>query len=64
MNNFWINVFRYPRFFFSSLLGLIFIILTPIKNVFKNPKLRISLTFGLILFLMSLYIIIKKMIVL
>jgi len=62
MNNFWTNVFRYPRFFISSLLGLILIILTPLKNLFKNSKLRIFLILGLILFFVSLYIVLKKMV--
>ena len=62
MNNFWTNVFRYPRFFISSLLGLILIILTPFKNLFKNSKLRIFLILGLIVFFLSLYMILKKMV--
>ena len=62
MNNFWTNVFRYPRFFISSLLGLVLIILTPLKNLFKNSKLRIFVISGLIIFFISLYMILKKMV--
>nr|YP_009029469.1 hypothetical protein [Lithodesmium undulatum]AGH29000.1 hypothetical protein [Lithodesmium undulatum] len=40
MNNFWTNVLRYPRFFISSLAGLILVILTPFRNLFKTSKLR------------------------
>ena len=40
MNNFWTNIIRYPRFFISSMIGLILIILRPFKNLFKIPKLR------------------------
>lgn len=62
MNNFWSNIFRYPRFFISSLIGLILIILTPIKNLFKIPKLRIFLILFLLIFFTSLYTILKNMI--
>jgi len=62
MNNFWNNIFRYPRFFISSLVGLILIILTPIKNLFKIPKLRIFLILFLLIFFISLYTILKNMI--
>lgn len=48
MNNFWTNILRYPRFFISSLVGLILIIITPFRNLFKIPKLRIILILGLI----------------
>ena len=56
MNDFWTNILRYPRFFVSSLLGLVLVILTPFRNLFKNPQSRIfviilTLLFGFILFL-------------
>jgi len=35
MNEFWENILRYPRFFISSLAGLILIIIRPIINLFK-----------------------------
>lgn len=35
MDEFWKNIIRYPRFFISSLAGLILIILRPIINLFK-----------------------------
>jgi hypothetical protein len=61
MNNFWTNIIRYPRFFISSMIGLILIILRPFKNLFKIPKLRwFAILLGLI-FIVSLYIIIQKM---
>ncbi len=62
MNNFWTNVFRYPRFFISSLIGLILIILTPFKNLFKNPKSRIFLIVFLLLFFITLYNILINMV--
>ena len=62
MNNFWNNILRYPRFFISSFTGLILIILTPFKNLFKIPKLRIFLILFLLLFFISLYTILKNMV--
>jgi hypothetical protein len=35
MDEFWENIIRYPRFFISSLAGLILIIIRPIINLFK-----------------------------
>jgi hypothetical protein len=40
MNDFWNNISRYPRFFISSLAGLILVILAPFKNLFKIKKFR------------------------
>ena len=61
MNDFWTNVSRYPRFFISSLAGLILIILTPFRNLLKIKRFRIILPIVLILFLGSLYFILISM---
>lgn len=61
MNDFWNNVSRYPRFFISSLAGLILVILAPFKNLFKIKKLRIFVILGFILFITILYTIILNM---
>jgi hypothetical protein len=61
MENFWNNVLRYPRFFISSVAGLIIIILTPFKNLFKIRKLRIFLVVFFIVVLGFLYTIIANM---
>jgi hypothetical protein len=61
MNDFWNNVSRYPRFFISSLAGLILVILAPFKNLFKIKKLRIFVILGFILFIAILYFIILNM---
>jgi hypothetical protein len=61
MNDFWNNISRYPRFFISSVIGLVLIIIAPFKNLFKIPKLRIILIVSIILFLGLLYIIIRNM---
>ena len=61
MNDFWNNISRYPRFFISSLAGLILVILAPFKNLFKVPKFRIFILIFLCLFIILLYNIIKNM---
>ena len=61
MNDFWNNILRYPRFFISSLTGLIIIILSPFKNLFKIRKFRVALILIFILFTLTLYTIIKSM---
>ena len=51
MNDFWNNISRYPRFFISSVIGTALVIITPFRNLFKIPKLRIFLViliFGII----------------
>lgn len=61
MNDFWNNISRYPRFFISSLIGLILVILTPLRNLLKLKRFQILLPiiFGLFFFL--LYNILKEM---
>jgi len=61
MNEFWKNIVRYPRFFISSVAGLILVIITPFKNLFKVQKLRIFLIIGFLLFLTTLYFILVNM---
>ena len=62
MSDFWNNVSRYPRFFVSSLVGSILVILAPFKNLFKIPKFRILLVISLLLFIIVLYNIIINMV--
>ena len=61
MDDFWNNILRYPRFFITSLIGLIFVILNPFKQFLKIKKLRILflLIIGLLVFI--LYNILKSM---
>nr|YP_009059196.1 hypothetical protein [Eunotia naegelii]AHI51143.1 hypothetical protein [Eunotia naegelii] len=62
MNDFWNNISRYPRFFISSLVGLILIIVTPFQNLFKIKKFRLVLIIFFLLFIIILYNIIMNMI--
>ena len=55
MSDFWNNISRYPRFFISSMVGLILVILAPLKNLLKVPKLRIILILSVVSFLTLLY---------
>jgi hypothetical protein len=61
MGNFWNNVLRYPRFFISSVAGLIIIILTPFKNLFKIRKLRIFVVVFFVLVFGVIYSVIVNM---
>jgi hypothetical protein len=61
MNDFWNNILRYPRFFISSLAGLILVILAPFRNLFKVPKLRIFIILFVLVFLICLYFILVNM---
>jgi len=62
MDEFWKNIIRYPRFFISSLAGLILIILKPIISLFKvkasKPgvillKIALIITFFTLCFIFS-----------
>ncbi len=64
MNDFLNNISRYPRFFISSLVGLILVILTPFRNLFKIKKFRFILPVFFIGFLVFLYFVIKNMVAL
>lgn len=61
MNNFWNNISRYPRFFISSLAGLILVILAPLRNLFKIKKFRILLPILILVIITFIYIIIRSM---
>ena len=64
MNDFWNNISRYPRFFISSLSGLILVILTPLRNLFKIQKFRFLFPIFLLVFISLLYLILKNMVAL
>jgi hypothetical protein len=61
MNDFWSNISRYPRFFISSLAGLLLVILTPFRNLLKVKKFRGLTLLALVFFLLALYLIIASM---
>jgi hypothetical protein len=61
MNDFWTNISRYPRFFISSSIGLILIILAPFRNLFKIKKLRFIIPIIFLVAIGTLYLILLKM---
>ena len=61
MNDFWTNVSRYPRFFISSLIGLILIIVAPFRNLFKIKKFQFIVPIIFVAILTILYLIIANM---
>nr|YP_009029178.1 hypothetical protein [Didymosphenia geminata]AGH28709.1 hypothetical protein [Didymosphenia geminata] len=61
MNDFWNNISRYPRFFISSVTGLILIILSPFRNLLKIKKFQFILPIVFILFIGVLYKILVTM---
>lgn len=61
MNDFWNNVSRYPRFFISSVVGSIFVILTPIRNLFKIRKFKFILPIIFILLTAIIYNVVLEM---
>jgi hypothetical protein len=61
MSDFWNNISRYPRFFISSLVGSILVILAPLRNLFKVQKFRVILPVVFFLFFAVLYTVIAGM---
>ena len=61
INNFWRNILRYPSFFVTSVAGLILIILTPFKNLFKTNKYKYLIIILILLVLFGLYLVIANM---
>lgn len=61
MNEFWNNIARYPRFFISSLAGLILVILAPLRNLFKIKKFRFLVPIIFISVFGTLYLTLKSM---
>ena len=61
MSDFWTNLSRYPRFFISSMAGLILVILAPFRNLFKIQKFRIFVPILLVSAIVILYLILANM---
>nr|YP_010517056.1 hypothetical chloroplast RF33 [Haslea karadagensis]UXN44838.1 hypothetical chloroplast RF33 [Haslea karadagensis]UXN45100.1 hypothetical protein [Haslea karadagensis] len=62
MNDFWVNISRYPRFFISSVAGLVLVILAPLKNLFKIKKFRGLIFISFAIFFVLLFVIIRSMV--
>lgn len=61
MPDFWENLLRFPRFFISSILGLVLIILGPFFNLLRDPKSTWILTLATIIIITSLAKILEAM---
>jgi hypothetical protein len=61
MDDFWNNISRYPRFFISSVTGLILVILSPFRNLLKIKEFQFILPITFILFITVLYKILTSM---
>jgi Protein of unknown function (DUF751) len=61
MSDFWNNISRYPRFFISSVAGLILVILAPFKNLLQIKKFKYILPIIFILFIFLLYKVLASM---
>jgi hypothetical protein len=45
MPDFWENVLRFPRFFISAMVGLVFTIIGPFLNLLRRPQTTIIFVF-------------------
>jgi len=45
MPDFWENVLRFPRFFISAMLGLVFTIIGPFLNLLRRPQTTVIFIF-------------------
>ena len=61
MNDFLSNILRYPRFFISSVAGLLTVIIMPFRNLFKIKKLRFISPFILLISILTIYAILISM---
>jgi hypothetical protein len=61
MSDFWTNISRYPRFFISSVAGLILVILAPFKNLLQIKKFKYIFLVLFISFILLLYKVLASM---
>lgn len=58
----WEDILRYPRFFISSMIGLVLILLTPIITQLKKVNDKKIIYFSLFLITTTLFLILKEMV--
>jgi MFS-type transporter involved in bile tolerance (Atg22 family) len=61
MPDFWENVIRFPRFFISATLGLIFTIIGPFLNLLRRPQTTIVFIIVLISIIIFISLTLKAM---
>lgn len=58
---FWDNLLRYPRFFISSMIGLILVVINPLINQLRKFNDKKIIYFFLLSSLITLFWILKEM---
>jgi hypothetical protein len=61
MLNFWENISRYPRFFASSVFGLILILIRPFRNLLRTKSGIVVLLIGSIVIILFISITLLNM---
>jgi hypothetical protein len=61
MPDFWENVLRFPRFFISAMLGLVFTIVGPFLNLLRRPQTTVIFIFITITSLVFISLTLKAM---
>lgn len=61
MLTFWENLYKFPRFFTSVLIGFFLTTFRPIFQQLKGKKKKIKLIFTIMIIIRVTYIVIKKM---
>ena len=61
MSEFWQNLYKFPRFLISVLIGFFLTTLEPIFKQLKNKKRKITIIVITAIFIGIVYTIIKKM---
>lgn len=61
MLNFWENISRYPRFFVSSVFGLILILIRPFRNLLRTKSGIVVLLIGSIVIILFISITLLNM---
>jgi len=61
MNNFWENIARYPRFFISSMIGLLLILISPFQKLLRTTTGKIIFGFSFLGIISFLTLTLKSM---
>nr|BDA98923.1 photosystem I assembly protein Ycf33 [Chroomonas debatzensis] len=62
MPDFWENTLRFPRFFISSMIGLVFTIVGPFLNLLQRPQTTVIFIMALITLILFLSLTLNAMI--
>lgn len=62
MSNFWVNLYKFPRFLIGVFIGFFLTTFQPIFKLLKNKKIRITFTIIIATTLVILYKIVVHMV--